>query len=72
MKKLIDLKLTIDPVTGEAKYLNELNALGRRKPKDPCPKEKKASKSKQNNIICECLCHFLKLLTYLLKKKKKL
>lgn len=57
MKKLIDLKLTIDPDTGEAKYLNELNALGRRKPKNPCP-EKKSSKSKQNNIFYESLCRF--------------
>lgn len=35
--KLLELKVTIDPSTGKAKYLKELNSLGRRKPKPECP-----------------------------------
>lgn len=48
MNKLATLKMAIDPITGELKYLNELNSLGKRKKKlDQCASEKKSSKSKQ-------------------------
>jgi len=47
MGKLDVIKLTLDPVSGEAKYLKELNSLGKRKqkPHDPCAKDKKQTKS---------------------------
>lgn len=50
MKKLQDIKLVLDPVTGEAKYLKELNSLGNRKhtKQAPCPVDKKSSKSNDN------------------------
>lgn len=35
--KLLELKVAIDPATGKAKHLKELNSLGRRKPKPECP-----------------------------------
>lgn len=52
MKKLRVLKVPLDPSTGEAKYLKELNSLGRRKSKnrDKCANNKKSSKSKENNL----------------------
>lgn len=52
MKKLGILKVPLDPSTGEAKYLRELNLLGRKKfnNEDKCAKSKKSSKSKRNNI----------------------
>jgi hypothetical protein len=45
--KLDVIKVTIDPITGEAKYLKELNSLGKRKQKpiDPCANDKKQTKS---------------------------
>lgn len=47
MGKLGVIKLTLDPVSGEAKYLKELNSLGKRKqkPQDPCANDKKQTKS---------------------------
>lgn len=52
MKKLGVLKVPLDPSTGEAKYLRELNLLGRRKSKNQnkCANIKKSSKSKENNL----------------------
>jgi hypothetical protein len=48
MKKLDAIKLVLDPITGEAKYLKELNSLGNRKhtKQASCPVDKKSSKSK--------------------------
>ncbi|XP_026818946.1 uncharacterized protein LOC113557570 [Rhopalosiphum maidis] len=45
--KLDVIKVTIDPITGEAKYLKELNSLGKRKQKpiDPCANDKKQTKN---------------------------
>lgn len=53
MGKLGKVNVPIDSTTGEAKYLKELNLLGRRKPKkqDPCGSETSSSKSKQNNYL---------------------
>ncbi|XP_022175687.1 uncharacterized protein LOC111037427 [Myzus persicae] len=47
MGKLGVTKLQLDPVSGEAKYLKELNSLGKRKqkPTDPCAKDKKQTKN---------------------------
>lgn len=47
MGKIGVIKLTLDPVSGEVKYLKELNSLGKRrqKPQDPCAKDKKQTKS---------------------------
>lgn len=47
MGKLDVIKLILDPISGDAKYLKELNSLGKRKqkPKDPCAKGKKQTKS---------------------------
>lgn len=47
MGKLDVIKVIIDPVSGEAKYLKELNSLGKRKQKpiDPCANDKKQTKS---------------------------
>lgn len=44
--------MPLDPSTGEAKYLKELNLLGRRKfnNQDTCANSKKSSKSKRNNL----------------------
>jgi len=49
MGKLDVIKVIIDPVSGEAKYLKELNSLGKRKQKpiDPCANDKKQTKSMQ-------------------------
>jgi len=46
MGKLGITKLLLDPVSGEAKSLKELNSLGKRRPKptDPCAKDKKQTK----------------------------
>jgi len=59
MGKLGVTKLTLDPVSGEAKYLKELNSLGKRKqkPQDPCANDKKQTKSINiffylNEIFC--------------------
>jgi len=48
MNKLDSIKLTIDSVTGEAKFLKELNALGRRKNKgaEDCKVDNKSSKTR--------------------------
>ncbi|XP_060856065.1 uncharacterized protein LOC132933804 [Metopolophium dirhodum] len=47
MGKLDVIKLTLDPVSGEVKYLKELNSLGKRKqkPHDPCANDKKQTKN---------------------------
>lgn len=46
-RKLAEIKLLLDPITGEAKYLKELNSLGNRKhiKQDPCAADRKSSKS---------------------------
>lgn len=51
MKKLENIKVPSDPISGEAKYLKELNSLGKRKSKnkDNCEENNKSSKSNKNN-----------------------
>lgn len=53
MGKLGVIKLTLDPVSGEAKYLKELNSLGKRKqkPQDPCANDKKQTKSMRSFFL---------------------
>lgn len=52
MEKLGALKVSVDPITGEAKHLKELNSMGKRRPKkvDPCLKDKNTTKSTKKYI----------------------
>jgi len=50
-KKLEDIKIHMDRITGEPRYIKELNELGKRKPKvEACKNENKSPQSKVDII----------------------
>lgn len=68
LEKLVVIKVPMNPITGEAKYLKDLNSLGKRKPKnqDTCAGDKKSSESNQNYLNCSIVPILIHMFTNLI------